>query len=161
MTDFPELIGALVRADVEFIIVGGVAATVHGSARLTLDLDVVYSRSNANLDRLARALAPMSPYLRDAPPGLPFAWGPATLRAGLNFTLTTALGNLDLFGEVTGGGRYEALYAHSIEIEVFGLRCRCLDLDTLIAVKRAAGRPRDLDAIAELEVLKQEIDRRS
>jgi hypothetical protein len=159
MTDFAGLIGALVRSDVEFIIVGGVAATVHGSVRLTLDLDVVYARSTANLDRLSGALAPLAPYLRDVAPGLPFSLSADTLRAGLNFTLTTSAGSLDLFGEIAGGGTYEALLQHSIEIELFGLRCRCLDLPTLIAAKRAAGRPRDLDAIAELEVLRQEIDR--
>lgn len=161
MTDFAGLIGALVRGQVQFIIVGGVAATVHGSARLTLDLDVVYSRTADNLDRLAAALAPLDPYLRDVPPGLPFNWNRGTLESGLNFTLTTSLGSLDLFGEITGGGTYDALHPHSIEIELFGLRCQCLDLATLIAVKRAAGRPRDLDAIAELEVLRQEIDRNS
>ena len=75
---------------------------------------------------------------------------------GLNFTLETGIGPLDLLGEVTGGGGYEDLLGHTIEVEVFGVQCRCLDLPMLIQTKRAAGRPRDLEAIAELEVIREE-----
>ncbi|KPK03288.1 MAG: hypothetical protein AMS20_10955, partial [Gemmatimonas sp. SG8_28] len=63
MTDFEQLIGALVGAEVEFLVVGGLAATVHGSARLTQDVDVVYARSEANIARLVAALRPHKPYL--------------------------------------------------------------------------------------------------
>lgn len=94
--------------------------------------------------------------LRGAPPGLPFEWSAATLRAGLNFTLTTTAGTLDLLGDVTGGGRYEDLLPHTLVVELFGRDVRCLDLEWLIMTKRAAGRPRDLEAIAELEALREE-----
>ena len=72
MTDFERLLAALTHADVEFIIIGGFAATAHGSAHVTVDLDVVYGRTAGNIGRLARALEPLRPYLRGAPPGLPF-----------------------------------------------------------------------------------------
>jgi predicted nucleotidyltransferase len=156
VTDFEGLIKALHQASVEFIVVGGAAATALGSARLTLDLDVAYARSPANLGRLVRALAPLSPYLRGAPPGLPFSWDEQTLKRGLNFTLATSRGSLDLLGEVTGGGSYEDLLPHSVELVIFGIPCRCLGLDKLIEVKRAAGRPKDLEAIAELEAIREE-----
>jgi hypothetical protein len=91
VTDFRALIEALGRSDVRFVLVGGVAATVHGSARLTQDVDIVYSRDPENLKRLALALAPLGPYLRGAPPGLPFRLDEGTLAAGLNFTLTTSV----------------------------------------------------------------------
>ena len=156
MTDFEALLGTLVGQGVEFIIVGGVAATVHGSARLTQDIDVVYARSDENLERLVKALESHEPYLRGAPPGLPFEWSMSTLRRGLNFTLTTTFGDIDLLGEITGGGGYEDLLSHSFEIDLFGQRCRCLELPWLIHTKRAAGRPRDLEAIAELEALQEE-----
>lgn len=158
MTDFEGLLRALVEARVEFMLIGGVAARAHGSARLTQDLDVVYSRDPANLDRLVAALGPHAPYLRGAPPGLPFRFDADTVRRGLNFTLTTALGDLDLLGVVTGGGGYADLLPDTAELELFGLRCRCLNLERLIAVKRAAGRPKDLEAIAELEALREERD---
>jgi hypothetical protein len=155
-TDFEGLLRALCASSVEFIVIGGVAGKAHGSARLTVDLDVVYARSDANLHRLATALTPLEPYLRGAPPGLPFRFDSETLRRGLNFTLRTTRGDLDLMGEVVGGGGYQALLPHSRELEMFGLRCRCLELDKLIEVKRAAGRPKDLEAIAELEAIREE-----
>ena len=74
----------------------------------------------------------------------------------MNFTLTTDFGPLDLLGEIAGGGNYQELLPHSIRLKVFGIECLCLDLETLIRVKRAAGRPKDLEAIAELEVLLEE-----
>ncbi len=75
------------------------------------------------------------------------------MRAGLNFTLSTSLGELDLLGEIAGGGGFDALRTHARELELLGHRILCLDLETLIHVKRAAGRPKDLEAIAELELL--------
>lgn len=156
MTDFKTLLRTLSAGGVEFILVGGVAAAVHGSARLTLDVDVVYRRSPDNIDRLARALAPRRPYLRGAPPGLPFAWDARTIQHGLNFTLTTDVGDIDLLGEITGGGGYDDLLPHSFVVHVFAIECRCLELDWLIRVKRAAGRPKDLEALAELEAILEE-----
>jgi predicted nucleotidyltransferase len=154
--DFERLLRVLHDDDVRCILVGGLAAIVHGSARATYDVDVVYSRAADNLERLVRALAPYQPYLRGAPPGLPFAFDLETVRRGLNFTLTTTLGDLDLLGELAGGGTYECLQEHAIQVSVFGFSIACLDLDALIATKRAAGRPRDLEAIAELEALREE-----
>ena len=158
MTDFAVLLTALSDAAVEIIIVGGLAATVHGSSRLTQDVDVVYARSDANLARLADALRPYRPYLRGAPPDLPFDWSAATLRRGLNFTVSASVGDIDLLGEITGGGGYDALLPHTVTVELFGRTHRCLDLEWLIRTKRAAGRPRDLEAIAELEALRDERD---
>ncbi len=160
MMDLKGQLRALAEHKVEFIIVGGVAATFHGSARLTRDLDVVYGRTPPNLRRLVAALRGHRPYLRGAPPGLSFPWDEETLRRGLNFILETDLGNLDLLGEIAGGGGYEELRPRSVEFETFGLRLHCLDLDTLIRVKQAAGRLRDLEAVAELRVIRQERDKR-
>ena len=155
MIDFARAFQALAARDVRFILVGGAAATAHGSARLTQDVDVVYERSPENIHRLVAALAPYQPYLRGAPPGLPFVWDEKTIERGLNFTLTTDIGDVDLLGEIAGGGRFEDLIGRTLEIEVFGVRCRCLSLEALIAVKRAAGRPKDLEAIAELEAIRE------
>ena len=75
------------------------------------------------------------------------------MRAGLNFTLDSEAGPIDLLGEVPGGGTYDQLLPRSVELRVFGRPCRVVTLEALIALKRAAGRPKDLEAIAELEVL--------
>ena len=97
--NLPEILRCLTSAGVEFIIVGGAAATAHGSSRLTEDLDLVYRRTPENILRLVESLAPFDPYLRGAPRGLPFKWDMQTVSSGLNFTLTTTLGPVDLLGE--------------------------------------------------------------
>ena len=111
MTNFPSLLEALTTGGVEFIIIGGIAATAHGSAHVT---------------------------------------------RGLNFTLVTALGDLDVIGEATGGGTYDALLPHSEARPLFGRDVRFVELETLIRLKRAAGRPKDLERIAELEAILEE-----
>lgn len=154
-TSFSDLLRRLDAAEVKFIVIGGVAALLHGSPRTTQDLDVVYGREKQNLEMLVKALLPLGPYLRGAPPGLPFRFDVPTLKGGLNFTLTTALGSIILLGEVTGGGFYEDLLPHSVEMEAYGIRCKVLDVETLMRTKRAAGRPKDFESIAELEVIRE------
>ncbi len=161
IANFVELLPVLDRHRVEFILIGGGAGIVHGSQRVTTDVDVVYSRRADNVARLAEALKPHHPYLRGAPPGLPFRWDVQTILAGLNFTLITDLGDIDFLGEVAGGGTYEQLLPFTIELNAFGVTCRCVTLDRLIQLKRAAGRPKDLEAIAELQAILDERTRAS
>lgn len=156
MTDFAALLSALGEHKVEYIVVGGAAAIAHGSARLTQDLDIVYRRTPANLDRVVAALVQHTPYIRGAPRGLPFVWDRETLRRGLNFTLVTSLGEIDLLGEIPGGGGFEELRDAAIELHLFGTSCRCLSLCQLIRAKVASGRPKDLEALAELEAIAEE-----
>jgi hypothetical protein len=155
MTRFDELLRMLASSGVEFLVVGGVAAAAHGSPRATQDLDIVYSRNADNLQRLVNALTAHSPYLRGAVSGLPFRLDVETLKAGLNFMLTTDLGWIDLLGEITGGGRYEDPAPHSVRVTAFASEFRVLDIETLIRTKRAAGRPKDLESVAELELLRR------
>lgn len=156
MIEFRSLLESLERNGVAFVIVGGIAATLHGSARLTFDLDIVYERSRPNMERLVQALMPFAPYLRGAPAGLPFSFDVETLRRGLNFTLTTSDGPIDLLGEVSGVGSYADARQRADEAHMFGGIYYFLDLDTLIVAKKAAGRPKDFEAIAELEAIREE-----
>src|SRR5262245_41547805 len=151
-----DVIRLMHQHQVRCVIIGGWAAILHGVARSTNDVDLVYARDPANVNRLVAALTSKKPYLRGAPPGLPFRWDERTIQGGLNFTLTTTLGNRDLFGEVAGGGTYEQLVPFTQEIAVFGSTCRVVTLERLIQLKRAAGRPKDLEAIAELQALLEE-----
>lgn len=160
MTDFEGLLRQLHGGNVEFIIVGGMAAISHGAARVTYDLDVIYNRTTENIIRLVAALDPIHPYLRGAPPGLPFRWDAETISTGLNFTLVTDLGDLDVLGDIPGGRSYLDLLPHSAVVEIESVPCRCLNLEKLIQVKRAAARKKDLDAIVELEALLRERDQR-
>ena len=159
MIEFRALLESLHRNEVAFVIIGGVAAAFHGSARVTFDLDIVYDRTSENLDRIVEALHPFSPYLRGAPAGLPFRFDAETLKHGLNFTFTTSDGSIDLLGEVSGLGGYREALQHSIQSHVFGGTFYFLDLDALILAKRAAGRRKDLEAIAELEAIREERQR--
>jgi hypothetical protein len=154
--NFTQILAVLSAGGVEYVVVGGLAASAHGSGRVTTDVDVVYRRSPANLQRIVETLRPYHPYLRGAPPGLPFRFDERTLQQGLNFTFSTDLGDLDLLGEMAGAGRYKDVFPESIEAPIFGHTCRVVDLVTLIKAKRAAGRPKDLETIAELEALLEE-----
>lgn len=157
--DLEQVIPPLVRAKVDFILIGGMAAILHGSARVTFDVDLLYDRSQANLERRADALQPFRPSLRGVPAGLPFKLDLVTLRNGLNFTLTTDVGDLDLLGEIAGREGYNDLLPHSFDVEAFGVRFKCVDLPTLIRIKEAAGRAKDHEAVAELRVLLEERER--
>ena len=153
MVEPNQLLSVLCEADVAFVIVGGMAAVAQGSSIPTVDLDICYQRSVDNLERLTRALRPLNPGLRGAPVCLPFVLDVRTLKAGLNFTLITVGGDLDLLGEVAGLGFYEAVKTYAEEIELYGHRLWILTLEGLIRSKQASGRPKDLRALPELKAL--------
>ncbi|MDX2089839.1 MAG: hypothetical protein SFX73_18430 [Kofleriaceae bacterium] len=155
MTDFAKLLAVLATHQVEFVIIGGLAVITHGHPRVTADLDICYARSPDNHRRLVAALTSLHPRLRGAPPELPFVWDEHTLKNGLNFTLVTDLGELDLLGEVTGVGGYSNLALSAEELDLFGQPVRLIDLDTLIAAKAAAGRAKDLLDLEALRLIKQ------
>ncbi len=138
---------------VDFVVIGGVAATFHGSSTVTYDLDICYSRSSSNLRRLREALAPFHPRPRGFPIGLPFVWDEGTLRSATVLTLQTDIGPIDLLAEVPGLGNFAAVQRHSIMVEAFERQIATLDLPGLIQSKRAAGREKDISALAELEGL--------
>lgn len=153
MVHFQPLISALCKEGVDFVVIGGLAAVAQGSAYLTGDLDVCYSRTDTNLERLSKALEPLHVRLRGAPPDLPFVLDAKTLRAGCNFTLTTDEGDLDILGEVTGLGGYSQVSEYSELLEIEGFPCRVLSIEGLILAKKAIGRSKDLAHVAELEAL--------
>jgi hypothetical protein len=150
-----EIIERLRAEGVAFVIIGGVAMVLRGSSRTTIDLDICYERSHENMERLARAIAPLDPRLRGAPPELPFVWDAQTLRSGLNFTLTTSAGDLDLLGDVPGIGAFEAVRRLSSPLPIYGDETLVLDLDGLEQAKRAAGRVKDLLDLAEIEEIRK------
>lgn len=156
MTDLARLLESLAHERVEVIVVGGMAGIAHGAARVTFDLDCVYGRGRENISRLVAAMERFRPTLRGAPADLPFRFDVPTIEAGLNFTLDTLAGPIDFLGEIVGGGGFDDLLPFTVELEVFGCPCRVVTLGKLIAIKRAAGRPKDFEAIAELEALRDE-----
>ncbi|MEP7352658.1 MAG: nucleotidyltransferase [Acidobacteriota bacterium] len=151
--NFEIAVQRLCDAGAEFVVIGGWAAIFHGSAHVTNDLDICYSRDAKNLSRLAGALAPYNPRPRGFPEDLPFVWDARTLSNGTVFTLITDLGIIDLLAEVSGIGTYDEVRAASLEVDAFGRCIRALNLQALIQSKKAAGRPKDLLILPELEGL--------
>jgi hypothetical protein len=150
-----ELLKRLVDHQVRFVVIGGVALIARGIQRSTEDLDIAYARDRDNLERLAGALAPLHPTLRGVPAGLPFILDAASLRSGLNFTLDTDLGPLDLLGEVPGLGGYDHVDAAASPLTIAELPLLVLTVDGLERAKRAAGRAKDLVDLGYLKALRE------
>lgn len=151
---YQSLLAGLVRHDISFVVVGGVAAVVHGSARVTNDLDICYDASDANVERLTSLLAQWSAYPRGWEPGLPFFMDPQALRTTPSLTLRTSEGDIDVLEEIAGVGSYVAAFRASTSVSACSVAFRVLDLDALIRSKRATTREKDLAQLPELEALR-------
>jgi len=158
VSDVEAIVKLLTSKKVQFVIIGGQAMRALGSAHLTEDTDICYQRTAANLAALVAALAPIHPCLRGVPAGQPFRFDVPTVEAGLNFTLDTDYGELDLLGEVSGVGNYDQVLAQSVEQTTYGVSVRILSVDGLIAAKKAAGRNKDQSHLLELIELKKMLD---
>src|SRR5215472_15653983 len=132
MTNFREAVAALTRAGVNFIVVGAYAGILQGSAQVTQDIDICYERTPENLKRLAAALIPYHPRLREAPTELPFTLDERTLAQGMNFTFQTDFGDIDLLGELSGVGQFRELDVDAVSLELYGMQVRVASLDALI-----------------------------
>jgi hypothetical protein len=165
MTEHPLLqadliLRALLEADVRFVLIGGLASQVHGSPSLTGDVDVCFELEQENLGRLAAALEALTAIRRELPPGVTAPVDARALRAGDVFTLTTRYGDLDLLAHPEPGLDFETLAERSIMAEVLGVEVRVASLEDLMAMKRAAGRPKDRIELEILGALREELDRR-
>jgi predicted nucleotidyltransferase len=159
--NFAELITTrLVDAGVDFIIVGGVCAVLHGSPFVTQDFDVCYRRTPENIRRLVAALKPLDPRARGFPTDLPFVFDERTIQLGSNFTFLIGSEELDLLGTMSAIGGYEDVIARAVEMQVAGHSVKVLALPDLIATKEAAGRQKDLVVLPALRALLEQQLRR-
>jgi predicted nucleotidyltransferase len=155
--DYLALLRALVDHGVDFIIVGGVSAVLHGAPVTTFDLDVVHSRTPDNLTRLLKALQDLdADYRGRGDQTLP----PTVARLGSpgHQLLMTRFGPLDLLGTIGAGHDYEDLLAHTLELQVSGIPVRILDLETLIRTKVELDRDKDR---AVINILRRTLDEKS
>jgi predicted nucleotidyltransferase len=150
-----DLVKRLVPAGVEFVVVGGVSAVLHGATITTRDLDLCYRRTPENIVRLVAALSPLQPRPRGFPPDLPFVFDERTVQMGANFTLEVGDEALDLLGDMSGIGGYEQIIANAVGMEIAGLPVKVLSLGDLIRTKTAANRPKDLAVLPELRLLQE------
>ncbi|HVA85649.1 MAG TPA: hypothetical protein VNF73_04925 [Candidatus Saccharimonadales bacterium] len=157
-----EILTRLVDAGVQFVVIGGLAARAHGSTSNTQDLDICFARDGENLQRLAAVLRDISAVRRGLPPDAP-AMPPLdarTLRATSLLTMDTRFGAFDVLANPDPGFDYQTLTRGSQEAQIAGVSVRFAGLDDLIAMKRAAGRPKDRVELEILGALREELDRR-
>jgi predicted nucleotidyltransferase len=149
------LLRQLVEGGVDFVVVGGIAAIAHGSAHFTQDLDISYDPEQANLDRLGQVLVALGARLRGVTDDVPFIPDGRALRRTRVLTLDTPLGLIDLLAQPDGAPVYARLRERAVRADVAGVHVLVASLDDLIAMKKAAGRPKDLVAVEELEAIKR------
>jgi predicted nucleotidyltransferase len=154
-TDLEAILKVLHDAGVRFVVVGGIAMRLHGCAHITQDVDVSYARDRENLKALARALASHHARLRGVPEDLPFVLDEFTFRNVQNLTLQTDLGELDLLAVPDGIDTFEGLWERAVEMDLGDFNVHVASLDDLIAMKRAANRPKDQAHLYELFALKK------
>lgn len=148
-----QLLERLIKADVEFVLVGGLAASIHGSSLNTRDVDVCCRFTEANLMRIQSAFADLHPVHRMRP-DMPLALTPEQCAHLKNLYIKTDLGVVDCLGDVMAVGDFDEVRQHSVEIELPIGTIRILDIDTLIKSKEAMARPHDLIAVQHLKALK-------
>jgi predicted nucleotidyltransferase len=150
-----ELLQQLVANGVDFVVVGGLAAVMHGSAAITRDLDITYAPDPENLERLGRALVGLGARLRGVTDDVPFIPDGRTLKRTRILTLTTPDGSIDLLAQPDGAPAYAQLRERAWGAELAGVDVQIASLEDLIAMKKAAGRPKDLVAVEELEAIRR------
>jgi hypothetical protein len=150
-----EILRLLVERGVDFVVIGGIAAVLHGSARNTFDLDICFATDNANLDALGDVLLALGARLKGLREDVPFVPDARTLRQVEVLTLITSLGELDVLARPPGAPAYEQLRRHADRYDLGGFNVSVASIDDLIAMKEAAGRPKDLLDIEELEAIKR------
>lgn len=153
MNDYLRLLGALTSGGVEFVVVGGTAAVLHGSATATYDLDVLMPFSRENCERLLDALSALYPRLAHTPDKRRLTLSADQLATFKNLYLATDLGRLDVLGSLPPLEDTDAVIARSVRMDVGGIEIRVVSLDDLIAVKSAMKRPKDQHVAVELRAI--------
>jgi hypothetical protein len=151
---YREILEHLTRHQVDFIVIGGVAAALHGSPLVTTDVDICTTFEQPNLDRIIAALGPLHPRLRMRQDKMPLPLEIERLQHIKNLYLLTDLGILDFLGELPGVASYLELKDKTVEMDLNGFKCRALDLDTLISAKKIAGRSKDKISLMYLQSLR-------
>jgi predicted nucleotidyltransferase len=148
-----ELLRRLAEADVEFVLIGGYAAVIHGSAYVTNDVDVCAVLAPDNIEKIRKALADLKPVHRQSHRKLSFLEVPAPGQALQNLYLETTDGIIDIITSVLGVGDFARLRERAMRVDIFGVSCAVISLEDLIAAKEALGREKDLLTAKELRAI--------
>lgn len=152
-----EVIGTLLDAEVEFVVVGGIAAIAHGASYVTRDFDAVAPLTVGNCEKILRAVGPLAPRFYQAH-GKPKVTRTAEeLSEFKNLYLETTLGIIDLLGSLPPLGDFATVAARAVPMTLEGRTCRVLCLDDLITVKAFVGRPKDKAVEVELRAIRERL----
>lgn len=154
-TDFKLLLSKLHENQIDFIIVGGFAAAAYGSSFVTHDLDICSVLTPDNIDKLRKSLADVHPIHRTAQNKPSFLDTPKSIEGISNLYLQTDIGVLDILSSITGVGDYDVLKKSCVEIKIYGYSCKLISIEDLIKAKLAIKRPKDLEVVKELEIIKK------
>jgi hypothetical protein len=148
-----EILRRLTARGVDFVVIGGIASILHGSSRNTFDLDVCFATDPGNLEALGAVLLALNARLRGVEEDVPFVPDAATLGKIQTLTLATDLGDFDVLSRPDGAPGYEALRRAADRYDLGGFSVLVASVSDLIAMKRAAGRDKDLLDVGELEAI--------
>ena len=160
LIQFRELLRLLVEAKLDFVVVGGLAATIHGVAEPTRDLDVCISPTPDTWTKVADFIRPLHPRYALTPDKRPIEATAAALSSFNNLYVLTDLGRVDFLGEVPPLGTLDAVAKNAVEVEVDALKLRVISIDDLITVKEHVRRPKDLEHSAELRAIRDALKSR-
>jgi len=157
-----EIFATLAEHRVRFVVIGGLAAVMHGSSAATGDVDICPERSTANLEHLAAALRDLHARIRTSaePAGIEFRADAVFLAQMAMVNLVTDFGDLDISYQPAGFAGYEELVDHAVEIDVAGVAVWIASLDDVIRSKETANRPKDHATLPILRALQDEIEAR-
>ncbi|OGQ05267.1 MAG: hypothetical protein A2W61_08415 [Deltaproteobacteria bacterium RIFCSPLOWO2_01_44_7] len=155
MQNFEKLIPGLVDGGVEFVIVGGFAAVIHGVTLVTRDLDVCIPFTVKNCEALLQSVQNIHPFHRMDSNRSPLKETPESLSHFKNLYLNTDLGTIDFLGRIDGVGSYPEVLKYAVKIKLFNRSCNVLDIDALIKAKKEMKEAKDKQAVIQLEAIKQ------
>jgi hypothetical protein len=156
-----KILRALDRNSVEFVLIGALAARLHGFPRLTADADITPATDRPNMDRLAKALRELRAkvYTESVPEGLEFDCSAQTLSRANMWNLVTNAGRIDLAFKPAGTEGYKDLASSAERFEAYGVEFLAASVDDIIRSKEAAGRPKDREDLAILRAMQRKTER--
>lgn len=158
MPDLIRILKCLASEGVDFVVVGGFAAMLHGNDRVTRDVDLCVALSRSNLGRFANAVNPLEPRLRIGGPRITLDDRPL---GGAFSSIFTEAGQIDVINELSGADSVAEIFERAVTLKLGTFDVKVAHIDDLIAMKEAAGRPHDLQDAANLRWLRDETARRA
>ena len=156
MQNLKELLRTLLEHEIDFVLIGGFAAVVHGTTLVTQDLDICAAITEEQVSKLRKALKDLHPRHRMNPNAKhSFLEYPEVIKGINNIYLETDLGILDILSQTEPAGSFDEIKSRALEVSLYGYKCRVISIEDLIQIKKSMKRPKDLQAVEELKIIQQ------